>query len=274
MNKRNVLGGFIALIGAVLGLWLNYKFFLEQYTFMMDVYQQSIDLGFPDIGCQTIVKFFYPLMTDIGILSGTLWAISAYGFFGEKKWAYPLATIANVLALFANMWLNIPPLSTGNPGPWFIIFVPNLLMYLVLHAFVGKLQWKRYSLGMLMGMAYILTFVNSIAATNRLLMRENNTIFILTQRLNMYASIAWFFTVITLLLTKKDWVRYVGIGAGIMSVIAGFPLAIASEGFAFSMFYLGPTVSLVLLVMLFWPDLWDKITTPKEIEQEADPKIQ
>lgn len=266
MNKKNLLGGFIAIIGAVLGLWLNTKYFMEQYAFMMDVYQQSIDLGIPDIGCQTIVKFFYPLMTDVGILSGVLWAISAYGFFGDKNWAYPLAVIANVLALFANMWVNIPPLSTGNPGPWFIIFLPNLLIYLILNAFVGKLSWKRIFLGMLMGMAYILTFVNSIAATNRLLMRSNNSIFILTQRLNMITSFAWFFAVIGLLLTKKDLVRYIGIGAGILGIVAGFPLAIASEGVAFSMFYLGPTVCLILLVMLSWPDLWAKMVTLEEKE--------
>ena len=257
MNKKYLLGGFIAIIGAVLGLWLNTKYFMEQY-------QQSIDLGNPDIGCQTIVKYFYPLMADIGILSGVLWALSAYGFFGDKNWAYPLATIANVLALFANMWVNIPPLSTGNPGPWFIIFLPNLLIYIILQGFVGKLSWKRISFGLLMGMAYILTFVNSIAATNRLLMRSNNTIFVLTQRLNMIASLAWFFTVVGLLLTKKDGVRYVGIGASIMGLIAGFPLAIASEGFSFSMFYLGPIVCLILLVMLSWPDLWGKMNAIEE----------
>ena len=266
MNKKNLLGGFIAVIGAVLALWLNSKYFLEQYPFMMDVYQQSIDAGNPDIGCQTIVKFFYPLMADIGILSGVLWAISTYGFFGDKNWAYPLATIANVLALFANMWVNIPPLSTHNPGPWLIIFLSNLAMYFILHIFVGKLSWKRYTLGLLIGMAYILTFVNSIAATNRLLMRENNTIFVLTQRLNMFASFAWFSTLIGLLLIKKDGVRYVGIGASIMGLIAGFPLAIASEGFSFSMFYLGPIVCLILLVILSWPDLWGKINAIEEKE--------
>jgi len=269
VNKKNLLGGFIAIIGAILGLWLNSKFFMEQYPFMMDVYQQSIDAGEPDIGCQLIVKFFYPLMTDIGILSGVLWAISAYGFFGDKKWAFPLAVVSNVLALWANLWVNIPPFSTGNFGPWIFIFIPNLLMYFILNRFVGDKSWKRISMGMLMGMAYILTFINSIAATNRMLTRTNNSMFVLTQRLNMIASIVWFFAVIGLLLTKEDLVRYVGIGASIMGIFAGYALAIASsitapEGEGFSMFYLGPTVCLVLLVILSWPDLWTKITTIEE----------
>lgn len=260
MNKKNLLGGFIALIGAVLGLWLNFKFFMEQYPFMIDVYQKMIDAGDAEsLGCQIIVKYFYPIMTDVGILSGVFWALSAYGFFGNKNWAYPLGVVANVLALWANLWVNIPPLSTGHSGPWFMIFLPNLVIYFILLRFVGEVSWKRIFLGLLMEMAYILTFINSIAATNHMLM-IGYPIFVLTQRLNMIASFTWFFTILGLILTKKKGTRYIGIGASIIGILAGFPLAIASVNVGFSMFYLGPSLCLILLVLLSWPDLWDKIT--------------
>ena len=54
-------------------------------------------------GCEILLKYIHPLMADFGILAGVLFAVSAYGFFTKKNWAFFLTVVALVLALLGSL---------------------------------------------------------------------------------------------------------------------------------------------------------------------------
>ena len=63
------------------------------------------------------------------------------------------------------------------------------------------------------------------------------------------------------ILSPKDWVRVVALSAGLLEVVVGIPLAIATgqELGRFSLFSLAPIISGVLLIYFLWPKLWEKV---------------
>jgi len=100
------LGAWIALIGAFLGIALNYAFFMALYQPLMAA--QEVKCG---AGCVMVIKYLLPAFTDVGIIAGILYVISAIGFFRKAKWAYVVAVTANVLALWTSFWPIIPVLE-------------------------------------------------------------------------------------------------------------------------------------------------------------------
>ncbi|QEE17099.1 hypothetical protein DSAG12_02931 [Promethearchaeum syntrophicum] len=264
-TKNDGLMGFISLIFGVGGIFLSYYFI---FRYLGDILAAETDAAQE---CAATAPFFIPAFACIGIIGGILWLVAGVGYFQKMKWTYPVSVIAVIISLFASFWPNIPAMESkaAIPGPWFLIFFPNLLMYFYLVRSKGKVSRSKAWLGLLIGMAFILEFINGIAATTRMVNRLPDygeaSMYMLTMPTNMIASLLFGITVVGLFLSKrKDLVRTVGLGAAFLAIFSGFPLAFYSMFFAnldatFSMFIMGPVVSLLVGIVLLFPKMWNKI---------------
>jgi len=135
-------------------------------------------------------------------------------------------------------------------------------------------------IGLVVGMAFILEFINGIAATTRMsnrlpgMMLEGYGLitdyslammYMLTMPTNMIASLLLGYATIGLFISKKkDLVRMTGLAGAFLAISSGFPLAFYSmffggQGFNFSMFILGPVVSILVGVIFMSSNLMNKM---------------
>ncbi len=248
MKEKTKAGTVISLVGAVVGIIGVFVVFMLAYEPMMAA---EMEAGRPDEA--DIVKYIIPFLSDIGIVAGALWAISAYGFSKKERWAWKTAVIANVISLLTGFFAMIPALSRGLFPLFLIVFLPNLVTYILLLTYVRKVDGKIVLVSLLSGMTYVMVFMNGVASTDKIIL-NSGPIFVVVQRINWIAAIGWaIFTVA--LVTRKKWTVQVGLGAGLLALAAGIPLAVATtiEAGRFSMFSPGPILALLLLLILFVP---------------------
>jgi hypothetical protein len=268
-------GGFMGIVSLILGaggIFLSYLFiFLHLDNIVFAETAAATE-------CRLVSPFFIPLFNVIGILGGMIWLTAGVGFFGKKEWAYKVGVIAVIITLFSSFWPNIPAMESkaAVPGPWFLIFFPNLLVYFFLVGRKGHESGKKALFGLALGMAFILNFINGIAATTRMSNRlpEINplidnyapaSMYMLTMPTNMIASILFGITTIGIFLARnKEKVRIAGLAGAFLAISVGFPLAFYSmffegAGFSFSMFILGPVVSLLVGIFILSSKTWNKL---------------
>ncbi|MHA2256691.1 MAG: hypothetical protein ACXACO_01790 [Promethearchaeota archaeon] len=276
---RSKNGGFMGVVSIILGaggIFLSYLFI---FLFLGNILSAETAAARE---CRLTAPFFIPAFACVGILGGILWLVAGVGFFQKKEWAYSVGVIAVVIALFASFWPNIPAMESGAavPGPWFLIFFPNLLVYFILLGRIGRESGKKAWFGLILGMAFILNFINGIAATTRMVNRLPDTslptpdyseafMYMLTMPTNMIASFLFGLTVIGIFLAKrKDLMRITGIAGVFLSISAGFPLTFYSMFFSgefgFSMFIMGPVVSLLAGLVILPTKLWNNIMGNKD----------
>lgn len=259
-----IMMGILSLIMGVLGIVLHYLLPILFFETIL-----AAEAGNP---CVVTAPIFFPIFADIGILGGILWILAGIAFLQKKKWGYTAAVFGVVFSLKASFWPNIPTMEGGAVLPvWFLIFLPNLVMYFVLLRSMRNESWIKMLFGMFTGMAFILNFINGIASTTRMIQYSSDFdmagVFILTQRLGFIASILFGIATIGLFVAKKkEWVRIVGLSGAIVSMVGGFPLAIHSmilafqlEEKAFSMFIMAPVLSTVVGIVFLFPGIWNWI---------------
>jgi len=267
MNNRNRVAGYTAAFASVAMLAGIYLLFMNWYS-------QGMNAEAAEPGCEILLKYLMPGLSDFGMVAGVLYAVSAYGFFTSRGWAFPLVVVGNILALQASWFINVPFMAAGLPPVYFILFWPNLALYFFLLRYMGQLPWNRILVGLLMGMAFIFCFMNGVASLSRII-TIGKQIFVFVQRLNWIAFIGWGFATAGFLLRPKEWVRVVGIASGLLEVIVGIPLVIAttiSLG-RFSLFSFGPISCLILVILLVWPGVWEKLTK-QGASPQASPQAQ
>ena len=115
MKKENIFGGILAIIAALMGLIGHMVLFMNWYRIGM-----GADSAEP--GCEILLKYIHPLMADLGMLGGVLFAISAYGYFTRRNWAFFLTVIALVLSLLGSWFINVPYMAAGLPPIYFPLF--------------------------------------------------------------------------------------------------------------------------------------------------------
>jgi hypothetical protein len=206
-------------------------------------------------------------------VGGVLWLVAGMGWFDKKEWAYSVSIVAVIINLFANFWPNIPTMESRTmiPGPWFLLFFPNIFVFFYLVRKRGQESWSKSLLGLLIGMAFILSFINGIAATTRTVNRlpdytgpDGALMYMLCLPTNMIASFLFGAGVLGLYLSKnKELVRVAVLGGVFLSISAGYPLAIYSmfTGVAsgFSMFMLGPITATVVGAVTLPLKVWEKL---------------
>ena len=156
-------------------------------------------------------------------------------------------------SLLTGFFSMVPAMSRGLFPLFLIVFLPNLITYLLLLTYVRKVDGKIVLVSLISGMAYVMVFMNGIASTDKIILKRGD-IFIAVQRINWIAAVGWgVFTVA--LVTRQKWTVPVGLGAGLLTLTAGIPLAVATtlEAGRFSMFSPGPMLAALLLLVLFVP---------------------
>jgi hypothetical protein len=254
MKKNERLGATLTFVGALLGI-------LGTFLIFMKWYGPALHAEAAEPGCEILLKSIMPALLDVAVVAGVLYALSGYGFLTGSRWAFRLAVIANVLALQGSFFINVPFMAADMPPVYFIVFMPNVLLYFLLMKLVGRLSWSRTLTGLLTGMTFVFTLMNGIASWSRII-TIGAPIFVAVQRLHWVSMIGWGIVTVQTLLRPREWARIVGIGAALLEVVVGIPLAIntAVQLERFSLFALAPIFSGVLLVLLLWPGLWQRLT--------------
>lgn len=268
MKKENVLGGSLAILAALMGIVGHFVLFLKWY-------QIGMNTPSAEPGCEILLKTIHPLMADLGILAGVLFIVSAYGYFTSRYWAFSVSLVALVLALLGSWFINVPYMAAGLPPVYFPLFWPYLILYFVFLIVVGKVSWSRTLLGLLTGIAYIFCWMNGVASTSRII-TIGAPIFKLVQYPHWVAMLGWAVVTIGLILRAREWMRVVGLAAGVTELVVGIPLTVATaqQLGRFSLFALGPIACLVLVVLLVWPGLWQRLTnTIDEPSLKASPQV-
>lgn len=254
MKDRNVRGGILAAIAALMGILGHLALFLQWYRIGMGA--ESAEPG-----CEILLKYIHPLLADVGLLGGVLFAVSAYGFFTRRNWAFFLSVVAIVLALLASWFINVPYMAASLSPVYFTLFWPYVAVYFLLLRAVGKISWRQTLLALLTGIAYIFCWMNGVSSTSRII-THGADIFVLVQRLHWVAMLGWAVVTVGIIMKPKEWMRVVGLAAGLTELVVGLPLAFvtAQQLGRFSLFALAPISCLVLLGLFLWPGFWGKLT--------------
>jgi hypothetical protein len=264
MERNENLGGIVALIGGLMGVIGHFVIFLNWYF-------RGMAAEAAEPGCEILLKWIHPAMADIGILGGVIFLVSSYGFFTKQKWAFLLSVIAIVLSLQGAWFINVPFMAADLPPVYFTIFWPFLILYFLIMVPVGKLSWGRTMVGFLAGMAWVFCLMNGIASLSRII-TIGAPFFSLVQRSHWIAMFGWGVFTVGFLMQPKEWMRVVGLTAGVLELVVGIPLAIitAQELGRFSLFSLAPISCFILVVLLVWPGLWEKLSMSEEDETPTE----
>jgi hypothetical protein len=262
MNYR--LGGILALVSAMIGI-------LGHFVLFQGWYLRGMAAESAEPGCEILLKYIHPALSDAGIFAGVVFAVSAYGFFTKEKWAFPLSTIAITLALLASWFINVPYMAADLPPVYFILFWPYLILYFLFLRGVGRVSWSRTLLALFTGLAYITCFMNGVSSTSRII-TIGAPLFVFVQRLHWVAMIGWGVVTVGIMLKPREWMRVVGLTAGALELTVGIPLAYATAVNLgrFSLFALAPIASLILVVLFLWPGMWTRLTGDVVEDQALD----
>ncbi|MHA1745736.1 MAG: hypothetical protein ACTSWW_07040 [Promethearchaeota archaeon] len=269
-KKINNTAGFIlAILGAVLGLGLNLKYFLDVYKLYIET---QIELFFPLTNFQ-VIEYVLPFFVGMAMLAGAMYLVSAYGFLNKRPWAYAVATIGNVIAVQFSFWPMIPAMDMGLNPVFLWVFLPNGIIFLLLHTLVGKRSGGQVILGLVAGMTLVTSWINGTAALNMSWMFVegspqiasssfvDNSLFILANPLHWIVAFS-FGTICVMILLKpeKEWIRMLGLGVAVLELVLGIPMGIEAtvRKSEFSLYLAAPAFVTVLLIFFISPKLWNK----------------
>lgn len=262
MKSKSYLGGYLSIFGALIGLIGHFILFEKWYVAGM-----SAESAEP--GCEILLKYIHPGLADLGILAATIFIVSAYGFFTQKKWAFMLSVIAITIALLSSWFINIPFMAASLPPVYFPLFFPYLVCYFILLRVVGNVSWSRTLLALGTGIAYITCFMNGVSSTSRII-TVGSPIFVLVNGPHWIAMMGWAVVTVGILLTPREWLKVVALTSAVLELAVGIPLAVVTAGDLgrFSLFSLAPIACAILLVILLWPNLWERLTNDKVFLKE------
>jgi hypothetical protein len=117
-----------------------------------------------------------------------------------------------------------------------------------------------YHIELIAGLAYVLTFIDGVAPISKYVSTKGidsfwNGMYVMTQQVSWWGAAAWAVFIFSLV-KKKSWSIPVGIFAGAMSMLAGYPMGLNNALFEvhrFSMFLPAPIISTALIVYLLLP---------------------
>ena len=264
MTRQEKIGAVLTAIAGLVGIIGHYYIFLNWY-------HRGMAAEAAEPGCEILLKWIHPALTDVGLLAGVIFVISSYGYFTRRKWSFPLSVIAIVLALQGSWFINVPFMSAGLPPVYFSLFWPYLVLYFLLLWLVGSVPWPRILIGLVAGMAFVFCLMNGIASLSRII-TIGAPIFVAVQRLHWVAMIGWGVVTVGILLQPREWMRVVGLTAGVLELVVGIPLAIvtAQQLGRFSLFSLAPISCFILVVLFTWPGLWKRLLEEEDVSLQGE----
>jgi hypothetical protein len=124
---------------------------------------------------------------------------------------------------------------------------------------IGGIKKNIMLLAFVSGLAFVLTFIDGVAPISKYTTSMDqplwNGMYVMSQQISWWGAAAWAVFILALL-KKKSWAIPVGLFAGVMSMIAGYPLGLNNALFEvhrFSMFLPAPLLSTALLIFLLLP---------------------
>ncbi len=254
-SGRLQTAGWACFVAGVLGLIGNFYLFMIGYKEIIAAY--ALLKKMPSV---KLLTYVFPAFHDLGVVAAIALLVAAFGFLSRREWAWVLAVAAVALGL-VSAWLPIVwPLMISMPVRYMAIFVPYLLLWILLIGYVRPMGARVLLLSLASGIAMVLAAMSGTAALTKLL-GSGSPIYIATQQLNWIAAAAWGVFTVGLLL-KRSWALPLGLATAGLATISGYPVAYydSIETSEFSMFAIGPTVSLLLLILLLWrqSSLWEQ----------------
>lgn len=265
MKREHILGGSLAILAGLMGIIGHFILFLKWY-------QIGMNTPSAEPGCEILLKTIHPLMANLGILGGVLFLVSAYGYFTGRNWAFIVSVVGLVLALLGSWFVNVPYMAAGLPPVYFPLFWPYLILYFLFLRLVGRIPWNRTLLSLLTGIAYIFCWMNGVASTSRII-TIGAPIFTLVRYPHWVAMLGWAVITVGIIMRPREWMRVVGLAAGVTELVVGIPLTVATaqQLGRFSLFALAPISCFILLVLLVWPNVWQRLTKVNENEAVLHP---
>jgi hypothetical protein len=252
MRNNMKLGIALAVLGILTGL-ITFYLLAAQYNLLIDVKTAA-----GRIDEATSVRITYAVLGWFGIAAGAIWAAVLYGFVHKEKWAWFWGAIAATIQLLAGFFPAIPAMDSHLPVPTMIVFGLALVLWFAM-LLIGGVEKKIIALAFVAGLAYVLTFIDGVAPIAKYTTSHGdpfwNGMYVMTQEVSWWGAAAWAVFIFAIL-ARKSWAIPVGIFAGVMSMLAGYPLGLhnaISEVHRFSMFLPAPLLSTALLVYLWLP---------------------
>ncbi len=252
MRNNHKLGIALAILGILTGL-LTFYLLAQQYNLLIDVKTAT---GRTDEA--TSVTITYPVLGWIGITAGALWMAVLYGFLNREKWAWFWGAVAATIQLLVGFFPAIPAMDSHLPVPTLSIFALGGILWFGM-LLIGGVEKKIIALTFTAGLAYVLTFIDGVAPISKYTTSHNdpfwNGMYVMSQEVSWWGAAAWAVFIFAVL-KKKSWSVPLGIFAGTMSMLAGYPLGLHNaifEAHRFSMFLPAPLFGTGLLVYLLLP---------------------
>jgi hypothetical protein len=252
MNNNHKLGAALAILGIITGLLVFYLL-ASQYNQVIAV---KVAAGRNDEA--TSVRITYAVLGWLGIAAGAVWAAVLYGFLHKEKWAWFWGAVAATIQLLAGFFPAIPAMDSNLPTPTLIVFGLALILWFGM-LIIGGVNKMIITLTFIAGLAYVLTFIDGVAPIAKYTTSHDdpfwNGMYVMSQQVSWWGAATWAIFIFSAL-GKKKWAIPVGIFAGVMSMLAGYPLGLHNalvEVHRFSMFLPAPLFGTGLLIYLCLP---------------------
>jgi len=252
MKGNHKLGAVLSILGIVTGILVFYLL-ASQYNQVISV---KIAAGRTDEA--TSVRITYAVLGWLGITAGAVWGAVLYGFLHKASWAWFWGAVAATIQLLAGFFPAIPAMDSHLPTPTLIIFGAALILWFGM-LLIGGVDKKITTLTFIAGLAYVLTFIDGVAPIAKYTTSLDdpfwNGMYVMSQQVSWWGAAAWAMFIFGVL-KKKSWALPLGVFAGGMSMLAGYPLGLHNalvEVHRFSMFLPAPLFGTGLLIYLCLP---------------------
>jgi hypothetical protein len=252
MKNNYKLGAVLAVVGIVTGLIIFYLM-ATQYNFVIAT---KLATGRTDEA--TAVTITYAVLGWIGIAAGALWATVLYSFLMKEKWAWFWGSVGATIQLLVGFFPMIPAMDSHLPTPTAVAFGLAAILWFGM-LLIGGVDKKIIALTFVAGLAYVLTFIDGVAPISKYTTSHDNPfwngMYVMSQQISWWGAAAWAIFIFAVL-QKKSWSIPLGIFAGTMSMLAGYPLGLHNafiEVHRFSMFLPAPLLSTGLMIYLLLP---------------------
>ncbi len=274
-KRKNLVGGFITLIAGIAVPVLAIVLLFQNYSSLLKGY---VTTGKP--AGAIMQDIHQPLFSALLMFAGVLMLVSAVGYFGQKKWAFVYGFTGSVLTLFGGWMMAMFPLMVGLTPYHFSSFFIGAFVFFALLLYVNKVETKIWLTSLLFGMDFVMTFMNGNASLNKMMggnqlarnmagaqgvpspnaphrawakMNVNDALMYELVQQILWVSAFAFFVITIAVIYRKDWVWPVALGASIIAIGAGFPVAIADTlaKESLSSFFFGPILGVVVFFALF-----------------------
>lgn len=252
MKNNHKLGLFLAVLGILTGI-LAFYLIASQYNLLIDA--KTLDGRIDEA---TSVRITYAVLGWIGTASAAIWAAVFYGFLHREKWAWFWGAVAATIQLLVGFFPAIPAMDSHLPMPTLSVFALGGILWFGM-LFIGGVDKRIITLTFIAGLAYVLTFIDGVAPIAKYTTSGDdpfwNGMYVMTQQVSWWGAAAWAVFIFAVL-KRKAWAIPVGIFAGAMSILAGYPLGLHNafvEVRRFSMFLPAPLMSTGLVIYLLLP---------------------